>query len=175
MGFAGVSAPSLVCLCFCLSERSEKLKAQIGPELAQRRISFLPSFSFSPSLVVILRAKPTVGLCSLVGVGISNSFNRPSLIVSVRTWSTPMLRVLFLAVWAVGALGAACNDDAPAPMALPIADTIVDPAIPGSWMRGVRASIGTPAQDIVVLPWPYVSLTPDLPIDLIGELTKLIN
>jgi hypothetical protein len=39
-------------------------------------------------------------------------------------------------------------------MALPITDTVVDPTIPGSLMRGIPAQIGTPPQDIVVLPWP---------------------
>lgn len=63
-----------------------------------------------------------------------------------------LMLILFIALWAGRALGATC--DMVLPMALPITDVIVDPSIPGSFMRGVPAKIGTPPQDIVVMPWP---------------------
>jgi hypothetical protein len=40
----------------------------------------------------------------------------------------------------------------PPPLAFPITDVQVDPAVPNSLMRGVAARIGTPAQNIIVFP-----------------------
>ncbi|KAH6848017.1 aspartic peptidase domain-containing protein [Chaetomium sp. MPI-CAGE-AT-0009] len=68
-----------------------------------------------------------------------------------------LMLTLFIALWAGRALGATCNT--PVPIALPITDVIVDPSIPGSFMRGVPAKIGTPPQDIVVMPWPDLNNT----------------
>ncbi|GKT45017.1 uncharacterized protein ColSpa_05198 [Colletotrichum spaethianum] len=45
------------------------------------------------------------------------------------------------------------------PVALPIQDVQVDPDIPNSFMRGIPAKIGTPAQDIVMLPWAELNNT----------------
>lgn len=39
------------------------------------------------------------------------------------------------------------------PVALPIQDVQVDPNVPDSYMRGIPAKLGTPSQDIVMLPW----------------------
>ncbi|KAL0932282.1 uncharacterized protein CTRU02_213235 [Colletotrichum truncatum] len=39
------------------------------------------------------------------------------------------------------------------PVALPIQDVQVDPKTPNSFMRGIPAKVGTPPQDIVMLPW----------------------
>ncbi|KAK3293754.1 aspartic peptidase domain-containing protein [Chaetomium fimeti] len=69
----------------------------------------------------------------------------------------PLMLTFFIALWAGRAFGATC--DTAAPMALPITDVIVDPSIPGSFMRGVPAKIGTPPQDIVVMPWPDLNNT----------------
>jgi hypothetical protein len=65
---------------------------------------------------------------------------------------TTVMSGLFVALWVGRALGAACGTASP--MALPITDTAVDPNIPDSLMRGIPARIGTPPQNIVVLPWP---------------------
>ncbi|KAF4976241.1 hypothetical protein FZEAL_7063 [Fusarium zealandicum] len=39
------------------------------------------------------------------------------------------------------------------PLSLPIRDVQVDPQIDDSFMRGIPATVGTPAHDIVLLPW----------------------
>ncbi|KAH9239395.1 hypothetical protein K456DRAFT_1745551 [Colletotrichum gloeosporioides 23] len=39
------------------------------------------------------------------------------------------------------------------PVALPIQDVQVDPNVPDSYMRGIPAKLGTPSQNIVMLPW----------------------
>ncbi len=60
--------------------------------------------------------------------------------------------IILVALWAGHAAAAVCG--AISPLALPITDTAVDPKIPDSLMRGVLAKIGTPPQNIIVLPWP---------------------
>jgi hypothetical protein len=45
----------------------------------------------------------------------------------------------------------------PEPFAVPIKDIQVEPSIPGSLMRGIPAKVGSPEQDIVLAPWPFVS------------------
>ncbi|KAL2131438.1 hypothetical protein VTI74DRAFT_5107 [Chaetomium olivicolor] len=69
--------------------------------------------------------------------------------MDAMTWS------LVIAIWAVCTLGKTC----PIPLALPITDVQVDPAIPDSIMRGIPARIGTPAQNIVMVPWPDLNNT----------------
>ena len=41
----------------------------------------------------------------------------------------------------------------PEPFALPIKDVQVRADVPNSLMRGIPAKIGSPEQDIVLLPW----------------------
>lgn len=45
-----------------------------------------------------------------------------------------------------------CRDIAP--IQLPVTDIQVLPDVPDSFMRGIAAKLGTPSQDIVMLPWP---------------------
>ena len=61
-----------------------------------------------------------------------------------------MLSIL-LGLWVGRALAARCNTAAP--VALPVTFNVVDPDFPDTLIRGIPASIGTPPQDIVVLPW----------------------
>ncbi len=61
--------------------------------------------------------------------------------------------IFFIALWAGRAAAAVCNNTV-SPLALPITDIVVDPSIPNSLMRGIPAKIGTPPQNIVVMPWP---------------------
>lgn len=49
-----------------------------------------------------------------------------------------------------GVLGTVCDTE---PLALPIEDVRVLPDVEDSYMRGIPAKIGSPAQDIVLLPW----------------------
>ncbi|KAK4234449.1 aspartic peptidase domain-containing protein [Achaetomium macrosporum] len=65
---------------------------------------------------------------------------------------------LIIALWAEHGLGGACNTTT-SPIALPITDTVVDPKIPDSLMRGIPAKIGTPSHNIVVLPWTDLNNT----------------
>ena len=53
-----------------------------------------------------------------------------------------------LALWASSVLGQECG-----PVAFPITDVRTDPAVANSLMKGIPAKIGTPPQDIVMLPW----------------------
>jgi hypothetical protein len=64
-----------------------------------------------------------------------------------------MLWGTIIAVWAVRSLAAGCPNP-PSPLSFPITDTQVDPRVPGSLMRGIPVSIGTPPQKLVMLPWP---------------------
>jgi hypothetical protein len=59
--------------------------------------------------------------------------------------------IAFLALWVNRALGARCSTAAP--LALPVTFNVVDPDFPDTLIRGIPAKIGTPTQDIVVLPW----------------------
>ncbi|KAJ0370495.1 hypothetical protein COL26b_010065 [Colletotrichum chrysophilum] len=45
------------------------------------------------------------------------------------------------------------------PVALPIQDVQVDPNVPDSYMRGMPAKLGTPSQNIVMLPWAELNNT----------------
>ncbi|KAK3684161.1 aspartic peptidase domain-containing protein [Podospora appendiculata] len=45
------------------------------------------------------------------------------------------------------------------PIALPITDVQVDPAVPHSLMKCIPMRLGTPPQDILVLPWPELNNT----------------
>lgn len=45
-------------------------------------------------------------------------------------------------------------------VSLPIEDVQVIPDVEGSFTYGISASIGTPPQNIVVLPWSYVFSRP---------------
>lgn len=40
------------------------------------------------------------------------------------------------------------------PLHLPLRDVQVLSDVQGSYMRGISAKIGTPEQDIVLIPWP---------------------
>ncbi|KAI1270375.1 aspartic peptidase domain-containing protein [Xylariaceae sp. FL1019] len=51
----------------------------------------------------------------------------------------------------------ACTDITP--LQLPITDIQVLPNIPDSYMRGIKAGVGDPVQDIVVLPWAELNNT----------------
>jgi hypothetical protein len=44
----------------------------------------------------------------------------------------------------------ACNST---PISLPIQDTQVLPDVEGSYMFGIRAQVGSPAQDVLMMPW----------------------
>ncbi|KAK0755095.1 aspartic peptidase domain-containing protein [Schizothecium vesticola] len=61
---------------------------------------------------------------------------------------------LVLAVWASSVLGQECG-----PVAFPITDVRTDLAAANSFMRGIPAKIGTPPQDIVMLPWAELNNT----------------
>lgn len=56
-----------------------------------------------------------------------------------------------LAMTGVVAKADMCSED---PVSLPIKTVRVLEDHPDSLMRGIPASLGTPAQDIVMLPWP---------------------
>lgn len=43
---------------------------------------------------------------------------------------------------------------------LPIRDVQVLPNVSDSFMKGIALSVGTPPQDIVLLPWPSVTPSP---------------
>ena len=51
------------------------------------------------------------------------------------------------------ALASSCE---PQPFAVPIKDVQVDASITDSFMRGIPATIGTPEQNILLAPWPFV-------------------
>lgn len=59
--------------------------------------------------------------------------------------------LLVLAAWTRSALAQDCGSAVP--VAFPITDVQTDPAVANSLMRGIPAKVGTPAQDIVMLPW----------------------
>lgn len=40
------------------------------------------------------------------------------------------------------------------PISLALTDVQVLPKVKGSFMRGIRTTIGSPGQEIVMLPWP---------------------
>lgn len=66
---------------------------------------------------------------------------------------------LLVAIWAGRALADVCGAASPSPLAFPIKDVAIDPEIPDSLVRGIPARVGTPAQDIVMLPWPDLNNT----------------
>lgn len=72
-----------------------------------------------------------------------------------------LLVSILLAARARHVLGAtpACESATATPLALPITDVQVLPSIPDSFMRGIPARIGTPPQDIVLLPWSELNNT----------------
>ena len=55
---------------------------------------------------------------------------------------------------------------------LPIKDVQVNSTVPDSLMKGIPARIGTPEQDIVLLPWPYVGFSRLLILFLLTRLTE---
>jgi len=57
------------------------------------------------------------------------------------------------------ALAVDCSTNNAKPIALPLKDVVVDPRIPGSFMRGVPAVLGSPPQPIVLLPWAELNNT----------------
>ncbi|KAK1830852.1 aspartic peptidase domain-containing protein [Podospora conica] len=65
--------------------------------------------------------------------------------------------LLLLAAGAWSALGQDCGSAVP--VAFPITDVQTDPAAANSFMRGIPAKIGTPPQDIVMLPWVELNNT----------------
>ena len=44
----------------------------------------------------------------------------------------------------------------PQPLVLPLQDVQVNATVADSFMTGIPAQVGTPPQDIVLLPWPFV-------------------
>ncbi|KAM7194042.1 Aspartic peptidase domain containing protein [Naviculisporaceae sp. PSN 640] len=72
-----------------------------------------------------------------------------------------LLVSILLAARARAVLGAtpACESATASPLALPITDVQVLPSVGDSFMRGIPARIGTPPQDIVVLPWAELNNT----------------
>jgi hypothetical protein len=50
-------------------------------------------------------------------------------------------------------MASAASSCGPQVLSLPIQDVQVIPSIPDSFMRGIPLRAGTPAQDLVVLPW----------------------
>ena len=71
--------------------------------------------------------------------------------------STFNIVALFLCTRA--ALAVDCNPNNVKPIALPLKDVAVDPRIPGSFMRGIPARLGSPPQSIVLLPWAELNNT----------------
>lgn len=63
-----------------------------------------------------------------------------------------LLLLLPLVAIAYGELN--CDAD---PIALPIRDVQVLSDVEDSYMKGIAAKVGTPSQDIVLLPWAYVT------------------
>ncbi|KAI1452190.1 acid protease [Annulohypoxylon moriforme] len=49
--------------------------------------------------------------------------------------------------------------DETSPIQVPIRDVQVLPDVPNSFMKGIAASVGTPPQNIVLLPWPELNNT----------------
>ncbi|CAJ2503101.1 Uu.00g104950.m01.CDS01 [Anthostomella pinea] len=70
-------------------------------------------------------------------------------------------------------IATSCDDIRP--LQLPIKDIQVLPKIPDSFMRGIQASIGTPPQDIVVLPWPSVIPYALIKTDPLPRLNRELN
>ncbi|AEO71934.1 uncharacterized protein THITE_2148504 [Thermothielavioides terrestris NRRL 8126] len=71
----------------------------------------------------------------------------------------PMTWSLVAALWVERVVSATCPNKTASPLAVPIRDTQVDPSIANSTMRGIPAKIGTPPQDIVMIPWPDLNNT----------------
>jgi len=67
-----------------------------------------------------------------------------------------LVLLLHFPPWAT-ALG--CKSDAARPIALPLRDVLVDLGISDSYMRGIPAKVGTPPQDIAMLPWAELNNT----------------
>ena len=67
-----------------------------------------------------------------------------------------LLLLLQLPPWATAL---ECESDAARPIALPLRDVLVDSGISDSYMRGIPAKVGTPPQDIVMLPWAELNNT----------------
>ncbi len=65
---------------------------------------------------------------------------------------------VFLAFTAARAGAVSCNSQ---PIALPIRDVQVLPNVANSFMKGIPVRVGSPLQDLAVLPWAYVPDSPD--------------
>lgn len=63
-----------------------------------------------------------------------------------------MIVLLLICLVLMSTASEAVNCDA-SPVSLPIEDLQVVPDISGSFMVGLRATVGSPSQDIVMLPW----------------------
>lgn len=64
-----------------------------------------------------------------------------------------MRRVLPVVLFMQGALASSCDAE---PLVLPIRDIQVLSENKESYMRGIAAQVGTPPQNLVLLPWAYV-------------------
>jgi len=67
------------------------------------------------------------------------------------------MSILSVILFVGGALGNSCPDSTP--LSLPISDVQIRPDISQSLVRGVAATIGTPPQNIALLPWPELNNT----------------
>ena len=65
-----------------------------------------------------------------------------------------MYRFLLTLVFLREAVASSCDVE---PLVLPLQDVQVLPDVPNSFMKGIPAKIGTPPQNLVLLPWAYVS------------------
>ncbi|KAM7190933.1 hypothetical protein V8F33_009166 [Rhypophila sp. PSN 637] len=70
-----------------------------------------------------------------------------------------MFKIVALLLWTWEASAADCPPSNAKPIALPVRDVLVDPSIPGSFMRGIPARIGSSPQPIVLLPWAELNNT----------------
>lgn len=93
-----------------------------------------------------------------------HTFNSTSHSSTLLGPSSFMIFLILLCVVLMSTASGAVNCDA-SPVSLPIEDIQVVPDISGSFMVGLRATVGSPSQDIVMLPWAYVEhdLTPNEP------------
>ena len=78
--------------------------------------------------------------------------------------------ILLLSSYCLKTIASSCG---PQPFAVPIKDVQVLASIPDSFMRGIPATIGTPEQNIVLAPWPFVIFS--TPLAMPGALTAKLR
>lgn len=110
---------------------------------------FSPCVSFH-SFIVSLGSSPLVWSLSN-----SMSFQLLSWAIGAEAARLKMLWIVLLLSAFIPSSHASSSCDA-GPISIPIQDTQVLDDVEGSYMIGLRTKLGTPAQDILMLPWAYV-------------------